>query len=160
MIEKIHNFISKSYEFIKTKILIFIFYILDIFQKNVSGFFQFLFERNIIFTAIGILVSTQISKLISTFFIIFIDPIIKRLSNGKINNLKKIEVEIYNTNFKIGIFIDAIINFILTFIIIYSIFSLSKNKNYIEIFNWLRNAKNQINETVKDKINIVKVKAV
>ena len=72
------------------------------------GFFQFLFEKNIILTAIGIVVSTQISKLMSAFMTIFVDPIIKRMSAGTINNLKDLEVEVYDVNFKIGLFIDTL----------------------------------------------------
>ena len=94
MIEKIVNFIEKSSDFIQAKILIFMQYILTIIQNNVSGFFQFLFERNIILTAIGIVVSTQISRLMTSFMTIFIDPIIKRLSAGTVSNLKDLQVEI------------------------------------------------------------------
>jgi len=155
MIEKVVNFFEKIYEFIKEKILFFTNYILEIFQDNVSGFFQFLFERNIIITAIGIVVSTQISKLISSFMTIFIDPIIKRMSAGTVKNLKDLEIEVYDTNFKIGLFINILFNFSITFYVVYQLFSLSKNKDMSGIFDWLRKAKSQVNAIAKDKPNVI-----
>lgn len=152
MIEKIVNFIDKSFDFIQSKILIIIQYILEIMQNNVSGFFQFLFEKNIILTAIGIVVSTQISKLMSAFMTIFVDPIIKRMSAGTINNLKDLEVEVYDVNFKIGLFIDTLFNGGITFYVVYQLYNLSKNQDMSQITNWLRNAKNQIKEVAQEKI--------
>jgi len=155
MIEKIVNFIDKSFEFIQAKILVFMYYILEIVQNNVSGFFQFLFERNIIITAIGIVVSTQISRLMTSFMTIFIDPIIKRISAGTVKNLKDLEVEVYDTNFKIGLFIDTLFNFSVTFYVIYQLYSLSKNKDMSGIFDWLRKAKSQVKSATDDKSNVV-----
>ena len=155
MIEKIVNFLEKSFEFIQAKILIFMQYILGIIQNNVSGFAQFLFEKNIIITAIGIVVSTQISRLMTSFMTIFIDPIIKRLSAGTVANLKDLQVEIYDVNFKIGLFIDTLFNFGVTFYVVYQLYSLSKNKDISRITNWLRNAKEQIKEVAQDKTNVV-----
>ena len=66
-------------------------YSLDIFRSNSSGFFQFLFERNIMLTAVGFIVSTQITKLISSFIEIFVNPIIKRFSAGTVESLKDID---------------------------------------------------------------------
>ena len=155
MIEKIVNFIEKSSDFIQAKILIFMQYILTIIQNNVSGFFQFLFERNIILTAIGIVVSTQISRLMTAFMTIFIDPIIKRLSAGTVASLKDLEVKIFDVNFKIGLFIDTLFNFSITFLIVYQIYAFSKNPDTSGLVNWLRKAENVVNEKIKEKHNVV-----
>jgi large-conductance mechanosensitive channel len=155
MIEKIINFIEKSFDFIQSKILIIMQYILQIMQNNVSGFFQFLFEKNIILTAIGVVVSTQISRLMTAFMTIFVDPIIKRMSAGTVANLKDLEVEVYDTNFKIGLFIETLFNGGITFYVVYQLYTLSKNKDMAGITNWLRNAKNQVKEIAQDKTNVV-----
>jgi len=155
MIEKIVNFIEKSSDFIQAKILIFMQYILTIIQNNVSGFFQFLFERNIILTAIGIVVSTQISRLMTAFMTIFIDPIIKRISAGTVDHLKDLEVSVYDVNFKIGLFLDTLLNFSVTFYVVYQLYSLSKSQDSTGITNWLRNAKTQLKEVSQDKSNVV-----
>jgi large-conductance mechanosensitive channel len=155
MIEKIVNYIEKSSDFIQAKILIFMQYILTIIQNNVSGFFQFLFERNIIITAIGIVVSTQISRLMTAFMSIFIDPIIKRISAGTVDHLKDLEVSVYDVNFKIGLFLDTLLNFSVTFYVVYQLYSLSKSQDSTGITNWLRNAKTQLKEVAQDKSNVV-----
>ena len=129
--------------------------ILEIMQNNVSGFFQFLFEKNIILTAIGVVVSTQIARLMSGFMTIFVDPIIKRMSAGTVANLKDLEVEVYDVNFKIGLFIDTLFNGCITFYVVYQLYTLSKNKDMTGMTNWLRNAKNQVKEIAKDTTNVV-----
>ena len=86
---------------------------------------------------------------------IFIDPIIKRLSAGTVSNLKDLQVEIYDVNFKVGLFIDTLFNFGVTFYVVYQLYSLSKNKDISRITNWLRNAKEQIKEVAQDKTNVV-----
>jgi len=121
----------------------------------VSGFFQFLFERNIILTAIGIVVSTQISRLMTAFMTIFIDPIIKRISAGTVDHLKDLEVSVYDVNFKIGLFLDTLLNFSVTFYVVYQLYSLSKSQDSTGITNWLRNAKTQLKEVSQDKSNVV-----
>ena len=155
IIEKSVKFINETFNFIQNKLLNIMLFFLEVFRNNTSGFFQFLFERNIIFTAIGFIVSIQISKLITSFVTIFIDPIIKRLSVGTIESLKDLEVTIFDVNIKIGLFIDTLFNFCITFLIIYQIYAFSKNPDTSGLVNWFRKAENIINEKIKVKSNVV-----
>ena len=154
-IEKSINFIKESFNFLEKKFLNATLFFLEIFRDNTSGFFQFLFERNIIITAIGFIVSTQISKLITSFVEIIIDPIIKRISAGTVDHLKDLEVSVYDVNFKIGLFLDTLLNFSVTFYVVYQLYSLSKSQDSTGITNWLRNAKTQLKEVSQDKSNVV-----
>jgi hypothetical protein len=54
--------------------------------------------------AIATLVSTQISRLVSSFTEIFIDPIVKRLSADTVETLKEWEFTIFGISLKIGLF--------------------------------------------------------
>lgn len=155
MIEKSINFINETFNFIQTKLLNISLFFLEAFRNNTSEFFQFIFERNIIFTAVGFIASTQISKLVTSFVEIFVDPIIKRLSAGTINSLKDLEVTIFDVNLKIGLFIDTLFNFIITFLIVYQIYAFSKNPDASGIVNWLRKAENKVTEKIKEKHNVV-----
>jgi large-conductance mechanosensitive channel len=155
IIEKSTNFINELFNVIKTKILNIMLFFLEIFRDNTSGFFQFLFERNIIITAVGFIVSTQISKIITSFVTIFIDPIIKRISAGNIESLKNLEVTIFDVNLKIGLFIDTLFNFCITFLIIYQIYAFTRNPDTSGLVDWLRKAENVVNEKIKEKHNVV-----
>jgi large-conductance mechanosensitive channel len=155
VVKKIENFINETFNFLEKKFLNIILFFLEIFRNNTSGFFQFLFERNIIFIAIGFIVSTQISKLITSFVEIFIDPIVKRLSAGTVESLQKLELTIFDVKMKIGLFINTLFNFFITFIIIYQIYIFSRNPDTTGLVNWLRKAENIVNEKIKQKSNIV-----
>jgi large-conductance mechanosensitive channel len=155
IIEKTVNFINETFNFIQTKLLNISLFFLEAFRNNTSGFFQFLFERNIIFTAVGFIASTQISKLVASFVEIFIDPIIKRLSAGTIDSLKDLEITIFNVKLKVGLFIDTLFNFCVSFLIVYQIWAFSKNPNTSGIMDWLRKAENVVNEKIKEKHNVV-----
>jgi len=155
IIEKSINFINETYNFIQRKILNVMLFFLEIFRNNTSGFFQFLFDRNIIFIAVGFIVSTQISKLVTSFVEIFIDPIIKRLSIGTVQRLKDLEITLFDVKFKIGLFIETLFNLGITFIIVYQIWAFSKNPNTTGIMNWLRKAENIVNEKIKQKSNVI-----
>ncbi len=155
VIEKIANFINETFNFIQTKLLNISLFFLETFRNSTSGFLQFIFERNIIITAIGFIVSTQISKLVTSFVEIFIDPIIKRLSAGNIDSLKTLEITIFDTKLKIGLFLETIFNFTITFLIVYQIWAFSKNPNTSGIIDWLRKAENVVNEKIKEKHNVV-----
>lgn len=152
MLEQSINFLKDIINFIHIKMLNILLYLLDIFRSNSSGFFQFLFERNIMLTAVGFIVSTQITKLISSFIEIFVNPIIKRFSAGTVESLKDIEIEIFSINIKIGLFIDTLFSFMITFLIVYQIFAISKNQDLSGLINWLRNSEEAI---VSSKSKIV-----
>lgn len=149
------NFINKIFNFLQSKFLNIVLFFLDIFRNNVSGFFQFMFEKNIIMTAIAFIVSTQVTKLITSFIEIFIDPIIKRLSVGKVESLKDFEITIYDVKIKIGLFLNTLFTFSITFFIIYQIYLFSINPDMSGILDWLRKAETRVIDQSKQKNNVV-----
>jgi large-conductance mechanosensitive channel len=133
--------------FIQLKFLNFTLFLLETFKNNTSGFFKFLFDKNIIGFAIATLVSTQISRLVSSFTEIFIDPIIKRLSTDTIESLKEWQISIFGISIKIGLFLNTLFNFCIVFIIVYQIYIFSQNKDLSGIINWLRNTEEVVKES-------------
>ena len=155
IIEKTVNVINETVNFLQSKFLNIVLFFLNIFRNNVSGFFQFMFEKNIIMTAIAFIVSTQVSKLITSFIEIFVDPIIKRLSVGKVESLKDFEITIYDVKIKIGLFLNTLFAFSITFFIIYQIYLFSINPDMSGILDWLRKAETIIKDQTKQKNNVV-----
>ncbi len=149
------NFINKIFNFLQSKFLNIVLFFLDIFRNNVSGFFQFMFEKNIIMTAIAFIVSTQVTKLITSFIQIFVDPIIKRLSVGKVESLENFEITIYDVKIKIGLFLNTLFAFSITFFIIYQIYLFSINPDMSGILDWLRKAETRVIDQSKQKNNVV-----
>jgi hypothetical protein len=82
-------------------------------------------------------------------------PIIKRISAGNIESLKNLEVTIFDVNLKIGLFIDTLFNFCITFLIIYQIYAFTRNPDTSGLVDWLRKAENVVNEKIKEKHNVV-----
>ncbi len=114
-----------------------------------------MFEKNIIITAIGFIVSTQISKLITSFIEIFVDPVVKRLTVGTVESLKDLEITIFDVKLKIGLFLNTLFNFSITFFIIYQIYLFSINPDTTGIINWLRKAETAVKDKSSQKHNVV-----
>lgn len=87
---------------------------------------NFLLEKNLVQTAIGLIVASQISKLTNTLTDVIVDPIVQFLTFGKTKQLEDYKIKIYKIDFKIGLLIANIINIIIVLIIIFYIWKLSK----------------------------------
>lgn len=155
IIEKTINFTNDIFIFLQKKIFNILLFFLDIFRNNASGFFQFMFEKNIIITAIGFIVSTQISRLITSFIEIFVDPVVKRLTAGTVESLQDLEITIFDVKLKIGLFLNTLFNFSITFFIIYQIYVFSINPDMTGIVDWLRKAETAVKDKSSQKHNVV-----
>jgi large-conductance mechanosensitive channel len=147
MLTQTIDLLKNIFVFLQLKFLNFSLFLLEIFKDNTSGFFKFLFDKNIMGFAIATLVSTQISRLVSSFTEIFIDPIVKRLSADTVETLKEWEFTIFGISLKIGLFLNTLFNFTVMFIIVYQVYLFSQNKDLSSIINWLRNTEEAVKES-------------
>jgi large conductance mechanosensitive channel len=103
----------------------------DFFQD----FINFLSKRNVINTGIGLIIGNQIRIITEIFVKNVINPIVNN-SLPKNVKLEKIELKIFNINFKIGEIINKILEFLIIMFIIYNIFQLQKTlENSKSIWN-------------------------
>jgi large-conductance mechanosensitive channel len=147
MLTQTIDLLKNIFIFLQLKFLNFSLFLLEFFKDNTSGFFKFLFEKNIMGFAIATLVSTQISRLVSSFTEIFIDPIVKRLSADTVDSLKEWQFTIFGITLKIGLFLNTLFNFTVMFIIVYQVYLFSQNKDLSSVINWLRNTEEAVKES-------------
>jgi large-conductance mechanosensitive channel len=144
MLDQTQNFLKDSFNFIHVKFLNLLLFLLEFFRTNTAGFFQFLFKNNIMAFAVATLVSTQLSRLVTSFTEIFIDPIVKKLSFNTVDSLKEWEITIFGISLKIGLFLNTLFNFAMIFIIVYQIYLFSQNQDLTNVINWLRNSEEAV----------------
>lgn len=124
--------------------------IINFLKNNLVGFLKFLFDRNIIQTGVGIIIATQISKLTNVVVDAFINPIVRRLSVGTIDDINNWEISMFDIKIKIGLILSTIINFLLIAIVVYYIWKLTQNKNFDFIREFLQDSEENF-ETTKSK---------
>lgn len=149
IIEKSKFIVNLAHE----KVIAIILIIIDFLKNNLVEFFNFLFNRNIIQTGVGIILASQISRITNVIVESLINPIVKRLSMGIVNDLTKWEVNLFDIKIKIGLILSTILNFILISIVVYYIWKLSQNANFNFIKEILEDSKKNIN-TTKTKVVI------
>ena len=115
--------------------------ILNFFKSQVDGRMNFIFNKNIIQTCIGLIIASQVSKLTTMLIDIIITPIIQRLTGNETAKLEELEINMLGIKLKIGLFLSKIINFIIILIIVYYIFKLSTLPNFNNIKSGLDSAK-------------------
>jgi large-conductance mechanosensitive channel len=101
-------------------------YILDIIILNGEGIFKFLFNRDIITTGIGIIIGTNISGLASVFTDVIISPLVSAVSSGYVKDLESMSFKILGIEFKIGLLLKKIIDFLTMIIVVYYIWKLTQ----------------------------------
>lgn len=116
-------------------------------KNNLVGFLKFLLDKNIIQTGIGIIIATQISKLTNVIVDAFINPIVKRLSIGTIDDINEWELEIFDIKIKIGLILSTIINFLLITLVVYYIWKFSQNTKFDFINDLLEDSKENLEKT-------------
>lgn len=134
------NIVEKTKDKIKNTLIIF----LNFVKNNLSGFLKFLFDKNIIQTSVGIIIASQIGKITNIIVESLINPIVKRLSVGTIDNIDNWEFTLFDINIKIGLILYTIINFLLIAIVVYHIWKLSQNTNFDYIKNVIEDIKDNI----------------
>ena len=102
----------------------------NILKDNSIGFLKFLVDKHIFKTAIGVLISTQLSTLTNTLTTFLISPITEKITNGQSKNLVDWTVTIFSIEFKIGLMLQSLINFLLILIVIYYLWKFMDLQNY------------------------------
>ena len=98
----------------------------NLISKTLEGLFKFIVSRNVLTTAIGIMMATQISALTTVVSEAIITPILNAILGTKVKDLEKYEITIFSIKFKIGLLISKLISFFLIVFVIYNIWKLSE----------------------------------
>jgi large-conductance mechanosensitive channel len=102
---------------------------------TLEGLINFIVSRNVLTTAIGIMMATQISALTTTISEAIITPLLNGLLGNKVQDLEKYEFTILSINFKLGLLISKLISFTLVVFVIYNIWKLSQIKLNLSLEN-------------------------
>lgn len=94
--------------------------IIETFNDQLSGFFKFLFEKNIFQAGIAFVVATQINKVFLDFLSNIVTPIADKVVSQEIKDVKS---EIFGIELQTGNFALSVINF---FIVMFFLFYLYK----------------------------------
>ena len=128
-------------------------YILNIIISNIGDFYTFIFEKNIISTGIGIIIATNISSLTNMFTEVIISPIIKGLSGGNTKNLESLSFTIFGIEFKIGLLLKNLIDFLCIIIVVFYIWKLSQITDINKIIDPLKKIKTNVVISVSGNTN-------
>jgi large conductance mechanosensitive channel len=100
----------------------------NLISRSLDGLFKFIVSRNVLTTAIGIMMATQISALTTVVSEAIITPILNAILGTKVKDLEKYEITIFSIKFKLGLLISKLISFFLIVFVIYNIWKLSQLK--------------------------------
>lgn len=98
---------------------------LDPIRTEAQDFYQFLMSTNVIQIGTGFIIATQINKIASSFIDSFVSPIIDRLFMGKGKDFEDIQIDIFGAKIRIGEFVNTILKFIVTIVIVYYVIKLT-----------------------------------
>ena len=104
--------------------------IFNILINQSADLLKFLFERNIVQMAIGLLIASEVSSATKVFTDTVISPIINRLLINRKGKLEEYKYYILGIEFKFGLLLMQIIKGILVLIIVYFIWKLSRVQNF------------------------------
>ena len=112
----------------------------NLISRSLEGLFKFIVSRNVLTTAIGIMMATQISALTTVVSEAIITPILNGILGTKVKDLEKYEITIFSIKFKIGLLISKLISFFLIVFVIYNIWKLSEIKINFSTPNTIKSA--------------------
>ena len=112
----------------------------NLISRSLEGLFKFIVSRNVLTTAIGIMMATQISSLTTVVSEAIITPILNTILGNKVKDLEKYEITIFSIKFKIGLLISKLISFFLIVFVIYNIWKLSEIKINFSTPNTIKSA--------------------
>ena len=112
----------------------------NLISKSLEGLFKFIVSRNVLTTAIGIMMATQISALTTVVSEAIITPILNAILGTKVKDLEKYEIIIFSIKFKVGLLISKLISFFLIVFVIYNIWKLSEIKINFSTPNTIKSA--------------------
>ena len=97
-------------------------------QDNLMGLINFILGKNVLTTAIGIMMATQVSAITDAISVSIVTPILNEIIGTNLSNLEKYEYELFGIKFRLGLLISKMISFALVTVIIYYIWKLSEFK--------------------------------
>lgn len=112
----------------------------NLISRSLEGLFKFIVSRNVLTTAIGIMMATQISSLTTVLSEAIITPILNTILGNKVKDLEKYELTIFSIKFKVGLLISKLISFFLIVFVIYNIWKLSEIKINFSTPNTIKSA--------------------
>jgi large-conductance mechanosensitive channel len=112
----------------------------NLISKTLEGLLKFMVSRNVLTTAIGIMMATQISGLTIVVSEAIITPILNAILGTKVKDLEKYEITIFSIKFKLGLLISKLISFFLIVFVIYNIWKLSEIKINFSTPNTIKSA--------------------
>ena len=111
---------------------------INLATETFDDLINFLISRNVLTTAIGIMMATQISSLTTTLSEAIITPILNALLGTKVKDLETYEFTIFTIKFKVGLLISKLISFSLVVFVIYNIWKLSQIKLNLSLENLIK----------------------
>jgi large-conductance mechanosensitive channel len=112
----------------------------NLISRSLEGLFKFIVSRNVLTTAIGIMMATQISALTTVVSEAIITPILNGILGTKVKDLEKYEITIFSIKLKVGLLISKLISFFLIVFVIYNIWKLSEIKINFSTPNTIKSA--------------------
>ena len=112
----------------------------NLISRSLEGLFKFIVSRNVLTTAIGIMMATQISALTTVVSEAIITPILNAILGTKVKDLEKYEITIFSIKLKVGLLISKLISFFLIVFVIYNIWKLSEIKINFSTPNTIKSA--------------------
>lgn len=144
IINKIDN-ISENLQNNFNKVVNTIFNIL-IYQS--ADLLKFLFEKNIVQMAIGLLIASEVGSITKVLTETIISPIINKVLINRKGKLEDFKYYILGIEFKIGLLIIQIIKASLVLIIVYFIWKLSQIQNFESIQQFFKDVKPNKNKII------------
>jgi len=94
-------------------------------MKSIYSFSDFISDKNIITTAIGLIVALEVKQLTHNVTSTIISPIINKIvGHGGLND---ISITIFDTKFELGSIITTLISFFIVMYIVYLVVKFTKN---------------------------------
>lgn len=102
----------------------------DTFKDQATDLLKFLFERDIIKTAIGIILGTQITSINKQIVEGIITPIFDKITLKSGESFKIMTYEVVGIKFKIGLIIQELIKLFITILLVYLLWKGLHFKNF------------------------------
>lgn len=150
IIQKSETVINSS----SNMILDFLIKTVNVIKINIAGILKFLFDRNIIQMAIGIIIASQVTRITNLIMEVLINPIVNRITLGNIKKVEDIKFTFFDLELKIGLILYNIVNFIFIVIMIYYIWKLSQMSNFKFITDMLGETEDKLSN-FKTKTNVI-----
>lgn len=144
------NITKNTVEYTKDKVSIVTSAVYNTFSNQVSDLFKFFFERNIIQTAVGLIIASQISNIAKVISDSIIKPLFDKFVLNKNKNFDQIQYKFLGIEFKLGNLILELIKLLMIILMMYLLWKGSQIQN----FDFIKTTVEKLNP-VKPRIAIV-----